>query len=287
MKPTIFICNEVAKHFDDGISTLLSLLAEIKTAKELQLAIPFYLFAYCKYEGTLYQIYKHTIRAFPHRANVKKLDIKPEDILNCSCKATILDMFCISLSKKFGEGDIRNYKGQYEDVVDTKINIQVSIVSSINEFKDYRNQLAHHGQIDDNISINLMCSHIEAAIQILSQYKDSFCTKYKDYTEQNLIRNSCQYLFKMNAVLFDKCFYFNSNNLFQIHLEGIQHWYGTASSSEQHCFLLFIANFGDSVLRNINCSKLRPRISLTDNTIEKVSYIDELFKEYPYIINHS
>lgn len=288
MKPIIFICNAVAKHFDDGISTILSLLSEIKTVKKIQSAVPFYLFAYCKYEGTLYQIYKHTIRAFPERTNPKKLDIKPEDILNCSCKATILDMFCISFSKKFGEGDIDNYKGQYEKIVGTKITILNSIVRSINEFKAYRNQLAHHGQIDNdnNISINIMCSHIEAAIQILTLYKDAFCAKYKDYTEQNLIRNSCQYLFKMNTVLFDKCFYFDNNNVFQIHLEGLRHWYGTASSSEQHCFLLFIANFGDSVLESIDSSKLRPRISLTDNTVEKISYIDELFKEYPYIINH-
>lgn len=288
MKPYIFIYNEAAKHFNDGISTLTSLLTDIKNSKKLLLAFPFYLFAYSKYEGTLYQIYKHTIRAFPDRANVKKLDIKPEDIINCSCKATILDMYCISLSKKFGDGDINIYKGEYEKIVDTKINLPASIVNSINDFKNYRNQLAHHGQIDNDtkISIDVMCSHIEAALQILRQYKDSFCTKYKDYTEQALIRSSCQYLFKMNAVLFDKCFYFDCNNVFQIHLEGIQHWYETASSSEQHCFLLFIANFGDSVLRNIDCSKLHPRISLTDDTIEKISYIDELFKEYPYIINH-
>ena len=288
MKPNIFICNEVAKYFDDGLSTIQSLLDEIKGANELQLAIPFYLFAYCKYEGTLYQIYKHTIRAFPDRAKFLKLDINPEDIINCSCKATILDMFCISFSKKFGEGDIDNYKGQYEKIVGTKITITASIVRSINEFKDYRNQLAHHGRIDNDIriSIDMMCSHIEAAIQILSLYKDSFCTKYKDYTERTLIRSTCQYLFKMNTVLFDRCFYFDNNNVFQIHLEVLQHWYGTASISEQHCFLLFIANFGDSVLRNIDCSKLCPRISLTDETIEKISYIDELFKEYPYIINH-
>lgn len=288
MKPNIFICNEVAKHFDEGISTIQSLLAEIKGANELQLAIPFYLFAYCKYEGTLYQIYKHTIRAFPDRANVKKLDITPEDIINCSCKSTILDMHCISLSKKFGDGDITIYKGEYEKIVETKINLPASIVNSIKEYKDYRNQLAHHGQIDNdnNISTNIMCSHIEAAIEILSRYKDSFCTKYKDYTDQALIRSSCQYLFNMNTVLFDRCFYFNDNNVFQIHLDGLQHWYGTASSSEKHCFLLFIANFGDSILKTIDSSCLRPRISLTDNTIEKISYIDELFKEYPYIINH-
>lgn len=150
MKPAIFIYNEVAKHFDDGISTLMLLLTEIKGANELQLAIPFYLFAYCKYEGTLYQIYKHTIRAFPDRAKFMKLDIKPEDIINCSCKATIIDLFCISFSKKFGEGDIDNYKGQYEKIVGTKITIPASIVSSINKFKNYRNQLAHHGQIDSD-----------------------------------------------------------------------------------------------------------------------------------------
>lgn len=131
-----------------------------------------------------------------------------------------------------------------------------------------------------------MSTQIEAAIQILTLYKNSFLSKYKDYTEQTLIRSSCQYLFKMNTVLFDRCFYFDNNNVLQIHLEGLQHWYGTASSSKKHCFLLFIANFGDSVLKTIDSSCLRPRISLTDNTIEKISYIDELFKEYPYIINH-
>ncbi|MEZ3577554.1 MAG: hypothetical protein K1W01_08680 [Muribaculaceae bacterium] len=288
MKPNIFICNEVAKHFDDGISTIQSLLAEIKEANELQLAIPFYLFAYCKYEGTLYQIYKHTFRAFPNRNSPNKLDIKPADIINCSCKATILDLFCISFSKKFGDGDISIYKGEYEKIVDTKIDLPASIVNSINEYKDYRNQLAHHGRIDNDniISKEIMCSHLEAAIEILTRYKDSFLTKYKDYTEQSLIRSSCQYLFKMNTVLFDKCFYFDCNNVLQIHIEGLRHWYGTASSSEKHCFLLFIANFGDSVLKSIDSSCLRPRISLTDNTIEKISYIDELFKEYPYIINH-
>ena len=30
MKPNIFICNEVAKYFDDGLSTIQSLLDEIK-----------------------------------------------------------------------------------------------------------------------------------------------------------------------------------------------------------------------------------------------------------------
>lgn len=288
MKPKIFICNKVAEYFDDGISTISSLLSEIKSSNSPTSSIPSYLFIYCKYEGTLYQIYKHTIKAFPERANLKKLDVSPEDILKCSCTATILDMFCISLSKKFGEGDINKYKRQYEDAVKTRITLPTTVFNSINEFKDFRNQLAHHGRIDcdKHLSIDMMCSHIEAAIQILTLYKDSFLTKYKDYTEQTLIRNSCQYLFKMNTVLFDKCFYFDSNNVFQIHLEGLRNWYGTASSSEQHCFLLFIANFGDSVLKSIDCSILRPRISLTDNTIEMISYIDELFKEYPYIINH-
>ena len=288
MKPKIFICNKVAKYFDDGISTISSLLSEIKSSNSSTSTISSYLFAYCKYEGTLYQIYKHTIKAFPERANLKKLDIKPEDIINCSCKATILDMFCISLSKKFGEGDIKKYKGQYEEAVKTTITLETPIFNAINEFKDYRNQLAHHGRIDSDkrLTIDMMCSHIEAAIQILTRYKESFLTKYEDYTEQALIRNSCQYLFKMNTVLFDKCFYFDSSNVFQIHLEGLRHWYGTASSSEQHCFLLFIANFGDSVLKSIDSSKLRPRISLTDDTIEKISYIDELFIEYPYLINH-
>lgn len=176
MKPKIFICNKVVEYFDDGISTISSLLSEIKSSKNSTSTIPSYLFAYCKYEGTLYQIYKHTIKAFPERANLKKLDVSPEDILKCSCTATILDMFCISFSKKFGEGDIGKYKSQYENAVNTKITLPTTIVNSINEFKYYRNQLAHHGRIDSDkrLSSDMMYSHIEAAIQILTLYKDSF-----------------------------------------------------------------------------------------------------------------
>ena len=70
--------------------------------------------------------------------------------------------------------DLKSIKAPMEKIVETKINLPASIVNSINEYKDYRNQLAHHGQIDNdnNISTNIMCSHIEAAIEILSRYKE-------------------------------------------------------------------------------------------------------------------
>lgn len=288
MKPRIFICNKYVEKFDEGITALTSLLSKIKKTIDLSDAYPMYLFSYCKYEGTLYQIFKHTIKAFPERANLNKLDLKSEEVLNCSCTGTILDLFCSSFSKKFGVGKLDQYKKQYEEILKTKIDITASIYKSLEDFKENRNQLAHHGEIDDNKVIlkDEMCSHIEAAITVLTQYKDKFISTYRNYTEELLIKESCKYLFNMNTVLFDRCFFFNKNTSLQIHLNELQNWYGNASSSEQHCFLLFIANFGNSVLRAIDTSILCPRISLTDKTIEKVSFIDELFKEYPYLINH-
>lgn len=287
MKPKIFICNKYIEKFDEGIYSLSSLLLKLKKVVERSEAYPIYLFSYCKYEGTLYQIFKHIIKVFPDRANLKKLELKSEDVLNCSCTGTILDLFCSSFSRTFGVGKVENYKKQYEEIVKTKISITSLIYKSLEDFKDNRNQLAHHGDIDNKVfNINEMCSHLEAAITVLSLYKDKFISTYQNYTEELLIRESCQYLFGMNNVLFERCFYFIGNSSLQVHLDQLKNWYGTASSSEQHCFLLFIANFGDSVLKNLDTTKLRPRISLTDKTVEKISYIDELFKEYPYLINH-
>ena len=107
-------------------------------------------------------------------------------------------------------GKLDQYKKQYEEILKTKIDITASIYNSLEDFKENRNQLAHHGEIDDNkvISKDEMCLHIEAAITVLTQYKDKFISTYSNYTEELLIKESCKYLFMIGASILIKILHY-------------------------------------------------------------------------------
>ena len=83
---------------------------------------------------------------------------------------------------------------------------------------------------------------------------------------------------------FNDCFVFNKGHV-NINLKSIEAFYERLSSSETHCFLLFIANYNSGISDKFKIKDLMPRISLTDSTIDRISFINDLFEMYPYLIN--
>ena len=83
---------------------------------------------------------------------------------------------------------------------------------------------------------------------------------------------------------FNECFVFSKGHvgINRIPLEAV---YDRLSSSETHCFLLFIANYNAGISEKFKIKDLMPRVSLTNDTIDRISFINDLFEAYPHLIN--
>lgn len=283
-KPNIFIAEQVISFVNDAIDKLKKIEAHIAEYVQLDGIIPAYLYAYAIYEGTLYYLYKTVARAFPNRIEIEFKKTYKNIILESGRMASLLDIICDDFSKKFGHANFVNLIAKFGRVLAIKFDPQEFPIKEMNLFKDNRDRLSHRSCLDSIVQTEEAHSHLNAAMTVLEHIRNSFNHAYFKYTDEYLIRKSCEYLFKMGEYDFDKCFYFRNRN-FHINVSEIEKWYGSISSSERHLFILFIANFDLNFSKELKVTDILPTYSLDNTSLNKVSYINELFRAYPHLIN--
>lgn len=283
-RPNIFIADRAISSVDDSIDKLKKIGTHIAEYAKLDGVIPAYLYAYAIYEGTLYYLYKAVARAFPDRIEIEYKKAYGSIILESGRMASLLDIICDDFSKKFGHVNFENLITKFGGVVAIKFDAKDFPVKEMNQYKDNRDKLSHRGCTELSIQIEEVHSHLNAAVAVLERIKNSFCHTYSKYTDEYLIRESCKYVFRMGEGDFDKCFFFRDRN-FYIKVPEIERWYGSISSSERHLFILFMANFGLGFSKEMKVEDILPTCSLDNNSLNKVSYINELFRAYPHLIN--
>ena len=220
-------------------------------------------------------------RAFPDRIDIELKKSYHEIILESGRMSTLRDIICYDFSRQFGHNDFKHLIKQLEKVIAINLDLESFPVLEMSQYKNNRDRLAHQGDVNLTIKQTELSSHINAAISVLSLIKKKFNYKYSKYTYEFLIRESCCYVL---GTRFDECFYFYDGK-FCVNIENVESWYSTACSSEKHCFLLFMANHGLEFSKSFKIGHLRPVCSLDSTSLNKVSYINDLFKAYPHLIN--
>lgn len=280
-KPDIFICKPTLKIFDTAIGKLQDILGNIPAYVKIDGLNAAYLYAYSVYEGALFQIYREIARSFPKRVEIKYKDSYSSIIQESTRMSVLVDSIVHDFTLSFGHKKFGQLKRQFNGIVQIDLKNVDFPEQEINAYKEKRDKLAHQGIA--TISENDVNTHIKAAMAVLKLIKEKFVARYSKYTSESLCRDACNYLFGMNNVIYDRCFWRRENENY-IHLEGIQHWFSTASSSEKHLFMLYIANYSYDIVNNLSHARLMPTVSLDEYSLEKVSYINELFRRYPHLL---
>lgn len=279
--PAIIIGDELIKNFDDGIEKLNQVLENITTYNNIGGTSAAALYAYSIFEGTLYVVYSKILRAFPKKAELEYKKIDKELLFGTSRTSVVIDRLCKNFSKDFGHENFRSYINTFNKIVSIDIAKIPFPYKILDEYKKSRNYIAHRGH---EISLNDTILYIKAAKETLLLIREKFILKYQKYSDVQLIKNSCAYIFNMSEREFKECFEFFDNHV-SIKREPIENFYGRLSSSEAHCFLLFIANYNAGMSSEFKIRDLMPRVSLTDDTIDRISFINDLFEAYPHLIN--
>lgn len=280
-RPPIIIGENLIKIFNDGIETLDQIVGNIDSYEMFNGLSAAYLYAYTVFEGTLYKIYSKVLKAFPKKANLEYKNIDKELLFRTSRTSVVIDQLCKDFSHKFGHECFNKYIRVFNKIVGIDLTSITFPEKILDEYKRQRDGIAHRGS---KIPSALIIPHIKALNLTLNLIRDKFILKYKKYTDIELTRRSCAYLFKMSDREFNECFIFNNGHV-TIDKESIESFYGRLSHSETHCFLLFIANYNAGISNKFRIQDLMPRTTLTDDTIDRISYINDLFEAYPYLIN--
>lgn len=280
-RPDVFICKPTLRVFDNAIAALEGVLVHIPGYIKINGLNAAYLYAYSVYEGALFKVYSELARAFPKNVDIALKNDYDSIIKDTSRMSVLLDCIVEDFSTQFGHKDFNHLVKQFNNIVGIDLKTVIFPEREIDEYKTNRNKLAHRGVAD--LSVSVVETHIKASITILKLIKEKFVAKYCKYTTDALKRASCSYLFGWNDYLYDHCFWMKDGNNC-IHLDGIQHWFASASSSEKHLFMLYIANYSYEVVNSLSSPKLMPTICLDNVTLEKVSYINDLFRRYPHLL---
>lgn len=301
-KPPILIGEHLITIFDNGIKNLEEIQLNLVEYENLNGLNAAYLFAYSVFEGTLYNIYSKVLKAFPDKAKLEYNRIDKNTLFKTSRTSVVIDKLCTRFSQNFGHDRFCHYISDFNDIVDIDIDSINFPENELDDFKTKRNELAHRGcgNLTINgkspiskcltnsqnliISRNLAERHIEATIETLNYIREKFIPKYSKYTDIELIKKSCFYVFNMFEHEFHESFVFENGKV-GIKLEPIENVYSRLSSSEKHCFLLFIANYNAGISNKFKISDLMPRVSLGDDTLDRIAFISDLFEEYPHLIN--
>lgn len=280
-KPPIIIGEELLKIFDNGIEKLNQILNNLEKYKEMGGISGAALFAYSIFEGTLFTIYSKVLKAFPEKARLAYNNVDTKLLFRTSRTSVVIEELCENFSRNFGHDKFKSYINTFNEIVGIDIHSITFPVKTLDEFKEDRNCIAHRGNI---ISLERTQVYIEAVRESLSLIREKFSLKYKKYTDTELIKKSCAYIFNMFEWEFNECFVFSKGHvgINRIPLEAV---YDRLSSSETHCFLLFIANYNAGISEKFKIKDLMPRVSLTNDTIDRISFINDLFEAYPHLIN--
>lgn len=284
-KPPIIIGNQILSIFDIGIDELKLIISHLQNYEQIKGLTAAYLFAYAIFEGTLYKIYNKVLKAFPEKADLENTHLENNKLFSTSRTSVVIKDLCDEFSKSFGYSTFNQLIKKFNKIVGVDLKSIKFQNKELDNYKENRNSIAHKGTFSSDIPIILVKNHIEILINTLYLIKDKFELKYSKYTDIELIRKTCHYLFGMSDIEFNNCFDFSGGHV-SIGLKPIERFYGRLSSSEAHCFLLFIANYNAGISNKFKVSDLRPRASLTDSTIDRISFINDLFEEYPHLINH-
>ena len=280
-KPAIIIGKSLVQIFDNGISALDIVALNLSMYEKIGGLASAYLYAYSIFEGTLFQIYSRVLKAFPKKAVAAyKLD-ETNLLFETSRTSVVIEKLCDNFSYNFGHERFRKFITNFNKIVGIDISPASFPEEILDNLKITRNKIAHQG---DNPSLEQTLQLIETVKESLSRIREKFVLKYDKYTDIELIRRSCAYIFNMSDNEFNDCFVFNKGHV-NINLKSIEAFYERLSSSETHCFLLFIANYNSGISDKFKIKDLMPRISLTDSTIDRISFINDLFEMYPYLIN--
>lgn len=281
-KPPIIIGEKIISIFDKGIEKLNNIINNLSKYNTLNGLAAAYLYAYSIYEGTLFQIYYKVLKAFPDKAKFEISKIDTNMLFSTSRTSVIIEYLCDVFSRDFGHDTFQKYIKKFNKIVGidlTSLNFQIK---EMDEYKYNRNQLTHRGGENVKLDFSMSIKHIQAAIDTLQLIREKFIPKYSQFTDIELIQKSCYYVFNMFKGEFDECFSFPEGHV-RINREALEKVYSRLSSSEQHCCLLFVANYSSGITGKLE--DLRPRVSLTDSTIDKIAFINDLFEEYPHLIN--
>lgn len=295
-RPNIFIVDSANTIFDYAVDRLEEIKSRIDGYSNIDGIIAAYLYGYSIYEGALFQIYKIFAKAFPDRMEIEFKKEYKNTILENTQMSFLLKTICDDFSKKIGHKDFGKLIQQFGSIIAINLDISALPKSEMDQFKINRDRLAHRGMIDFTVPKNSgrfdfkiqdsdVLSHIDAAIATLRYIQKKINYAYAKYSREYLIRESCRYIFRMGEGGFNKCFYFKDSK-FRINAKEIEYWYFSACSSERHLFLLFIVNFGLGFSKELKLEDLRPTVSLDYESINKVAYINDLFMEYPHLINN-
>lgn len=284
IKPPIIIGPKLVAIFDDGIKELLEIKNNLLEYEKLNGLYAAYLYGYSILEGTLFKIYSKVLKAFPEKANLEYNKINKNLLFENSRTSVIIDNLCDNLCYKLGHDNFKRYILDFNDIVGIDLESVIFPVKELDLYKLNRNKLAHRGEKNLQLNKNLINKHIDVSIETLRAIKDKFIPKYSKFTDIELIKNSCEYVFSMSEYEFNKCFIFHNGHV-AIIIPEIERFYDRLSSSEKHCFLLFIANYNPGISKEFKVSDLRARVSLDNETLDKIAYINDLFEEYPHLIN--
>lgn len=194
-KPPIIISDKLVSIFDFGISKLSHILNNLVTYERIGGLSASYLFAYSIFESTLFQIYYKVLKAFPRKVELECKKINSDLLLNTSRTSVIIEDLCNKFSQNFGHDRFSIYIKEFNNVVGIDLKTTKFPVKELDDYKSNRNNIAHRGEI--SLSLDLVKEHIKSIIDTLSIIKQKFILKYSKYTDIELIKKSCEYVFNM------------------------------------------------------------------------------------------
>lgn len=288
-KPKIFLNTDISDIIDNALLEINHIINKLKKNQGYDQWVlkAIYMYGYSIYESTLYNTYYRFLCAFPERIKIKENIKFDENLYEKSLVIPYIEFVASKFAKQFGHGKISNLLKEYNEVSKIILNetdlTKCTLIPLLDEYKENRNSLAHHGQINGELNVQYVIRNLKLIRIFIEKIKDRILYKYSEYDKLNLIRKSWKYLFD-NVLPFERCWIKKHDTLY-VNKKYIDNVAGCLSSSERMILLFFLANYSDSICKDsLSIADINPISHLDSFSRNKIAYIIELFMKYPILL---
>lgn len=287
--------------YDELFFCIHEQLRRLKTYSEPTLAN--FLFSYSLFEGLLRELSFQIYYAFPIKLkglskesnnNNDKLTIEKDTILSTNDYYDVLNSIIDSKLSQISKGSIFNYLIFFMNHSGIHITIDETLLKDMSEA---RNIIAHNNisnfkswnvksklRIDELKPYDLQ-RYMEYIIATINSIKSELERKYKKYTPEKLLLDSWSYTCPKRLPIY-KIFDFSSGSAlikFDDAINEIQ----AISSGEKHILSIWLENYNIEVMYRVmsQVGQVHPIAHITSNLIGKIRYLQQLFREYPNLMN--
>ena len=252
---------------------------------------PIFVYSYSIFESTITEILRYYLNAFPEKIN-KNINIGKEQLLSTSMTHDILVSYIEEYIRKYSSKTLSEYLRFFKETLDIDASLDLPLVDKISK---QRNIIVHDNFKRDLLSLYInnvkalcsngaeLLSYIRFLNEILDIISAKICSKYAEYTKEELVRGVWNSVFSTPVLRFDDIWNFDVNGaLFIKNFETIKEKVKIISSTERLFLAIIFQQFNNSINEKLFSFREIPSfVSLDNESKNKLIELINFFKYYP------